>query len=165
MSTKKPPAVICDVDGSLVDVRSVRHHVLGPKKDFDAFHSEALDCPPIAETIENCISWHTCGLNILVVTARKYRWESGTIAWLNQHLPVPYEGPFMRGDDDNRPDYEIKREIFAQLDERFEIRHAIDDNPKVIALWEELGLTVTTVPGWDDAVSAAYVELANREGN
>lgn len=162
---KKPPAIIVDVDGTLVDVRSTRRHVLGPKKDFEAFHSEAINCPPIERTIEDCIGWHDLGHQILVVTARKYRWFTDTENWLIEHLPVPYEGPFMRGDDDNRPDYEIKREIFGQLDERFEICHAIDDNPKVIALWEELGLTVTTVPGWDDAVSAAYVELANREGN
>lgn len=162
---KKPPAVIVDVDGTLVDVRSTRRHVLGPKKDFDAFHRDALDCPPIDATVEMCIGWHDLGHRILVVTARKYRWETGTLAWLDQHLPVPYEGPFMRGDDDNRPDYEIKREIYDMLAERFDLCHAIDDNPKVIALWEELGLCVTTVPGWSDAVSAAYVELANREGN
>ncbi|WGH21893.1 polynucleotide kinase [Rhodococcus phage Trogglehumper] len=162
---KKPPAIIVDVDGTLVDVRSTRRHVLGPKKDFDAFHSEAINCPPIPEVVEMCIDWHERGHGILVVTARKYRWFTDTENWLIEHLPVPYEGPFMRGDDDNRPDYEIKREIFGLLANRFEICHAIDDNPKVIALWEELGLNVHVVPGWDDAVSAAYVELANREGN
>ena len=46
-----PAAVIVDIDGTLVDVSSVRHHVAGPgKRNFDAFHRESADCPPIAMT-------------------------------------------------------------------------------------------------------------------
>ena len=33
-----PAAVIVDVDGTLIDVSSVRHHVAGPgKRNFDLF--------------------------------------------------------------------------------------------------------------------------------
>lgn len=37
--------LIVDMDGTLADVTSVRHHVLNRPKDFTAFHAGALNCP------------------------------------------------------------------------------------------------------------------------
>lgn len=42
----KHPAVIFDMDGTLVDVSSVRHFVMDKPKDFDAFHAGTAGCPP-----------------------------------------------------------------------------------------------------------------------
>ncbi|WP_092501608.1 hypothetical protein [Agrococcus jejuensis] len=45
----RAPAVLFDVDGTLCDVRSIRHHVDGTgRRNFDAFHAESIDCPPHA---------------------------------------------------------------------------------------------------------------------
>jgi len=41
-----PAAALVDIDGTLVDVSSVRHHVAGPgKRNFDAFHRESAGLP------------------------------------------------------------------------------------------------------------------------
>lgn len=160
----KPEAVIVDVDGTLVDVTSTRHHVLGKRKNFHAFHSDTANCPPHDIVIQMCQMHAAAGREIIVVTARKYHWEAMTQDWLYRNLPVRFHGPYMRGDDDNRPDTEIKRQIFKQLSERFTITHAIDDNPKIIALWKELGLEVATVPGWSEEVAAEYTKLAEKQG-
>ena len=53
-----------------------------------------------------------------------------------------------RASYDNRPDYEVKRDILRELRESYEIIHAWDDNPSVIKLWQEEGIPVTIVPGW-----------------
>lgn len=145
----KPSAVIVDVDGTLVDVSSVRHHVAGPgKRDFHAFHSGSADCPPHAEAITWVEQMADAGHHILVVTARMEQWRPLTRAWLDTHMTRPFSELVMRANRDFRPDREVKREIHAALSDRYHIRAAADDNPNVIALWEELGIPVTVIPGW-----------------
>jgi FMN phosphatase YigB (HAD superfamily) len=149
---ERPKAVIVDMDGTLVDVSSVRHHVRKSKgeKDFDAFHAESIDCPPNQQALDFCQRHHEQGDVILVVTARLHKWFYVSLIWLEENMTVPYEGPFMRRDNDFRPDLEIKREIFDKLIRDYDIVAACDDNPNVIALWEEKGLAVEIIPGWED---------------
>ena len=143
-------AVIVDVDGTLCDVSTVRHHIAKRPKNFDAFHAASAQCPPIAQTLDFVERHHRAGRTIVVVTARRYQWEGLTRAWLQRHLTVPFVGPFMRGDDDVRPDVEVKRRIHEILlrDHDYRIVEAIDDNPSIVALWQELGIPTTVVPGW-----------------
>jgi hypothetical protein len=63
---------------------------------------------------------------------------------------VPFDGPFHRPDGDFRPDVQVKRDIFKYLSRHYDIRGAVDDNPNVIALWNEIGIPTEVVPGWDD---------------
>lgn len=144
-------AVIVDMDGTLCDVSSIRHFVAQRPKDFRAFHDAAFDCPPHAEALEYACAHHEAGRVVAIVTSRKYHWEKPTRDWLDRHLSVPYVGPFMRGDDDNRRDVEVKRDIYAILtgDYGYRIVGALDDNPAIVALWRELGIATTVVPGWD----------------
>lgn len=140
-------AIIVDVDGTLVDVTSVRHHVLNRPKDFDAFHREAETCPPI-DSIADLVA-HLAGarFDIIIVTARMRRWEASTTGWLLKHS-IPCDELHMRADGDYRPDYEIKREILADIRTRHDVILAIDDNPAVVALWRSEGIPTIEVPGW-----------------
>lgn len=143
-------AVIVDVDGTLCDVSSVRHLVVQRPKDFHGFHTAAANCPPHGFVLDEVARHHRAGRAILVVTARMYRWEESTRGWLDRHMPVPYLGPFMRGDGDVRRDVEVKRDIHRILtvDHGYRIVHCIDDNPAIVALWRELEIPTTVVPGW-----------------
>lgn len=142
------PAVIVDVDGTLCNVSSALHHVTTPgqTKNFDKFHADAMNCPATDWVLDWCEQYREIGCELVIVTGRKYRWERETIAWLDKYLPE-YRGPFMRGDDDNRADTEVKRDIYDQLvtDHGYEIVAAIDDRPSVIALWESLDIPTTVV--------------------
>jgi hypothetical protein len=142
-------AVIVDVDGTLADVRGIRHHVTTKPKDFDAFHAASADVPPNQQAIDFVQRHHDAGHVIVVVTARRQQWLGVTQAWLDQHVPVPFDGPFHRADDDFRPDVQVKRDIHRYLARHFDIRGAIDDNPNVIALWDSIGIPVEVVPGWE----------------
>lgn len=156
-------AVIADMDGTLVDVSEVRHHVTaGGRKDFDAFHRASRQCPPHQQALDYVQRQHDAGHKIIVVTARMYRWEELSADWLDEHMPVPYLGPFMRGDRDYRADHEVKRDIYDILvnDGGLSIVGAIDDNPSIIKLWEGLGIPVEIVPGWDTKAAAKFVEQA-----
>lgn len=140
-------AIIVDVDGTLVDVSTVRHHVLNRPKDFDAFHREAETCPPIYSTVDLVAALAGHYFKIIIVTARMRRWQASTTKWLMRHH-VNYDELHMRADDDHRPDYEIKREILADIRTRHDVILAIDDNPAVVALWRSEGIPTIEVPGW-----------------
>lgn len=149
----KPKAVIVDMDGTLVNVTDIRHHVRKHPKDFDSFHAASIDSPPIQQALDFCQRYHDQGYVILVVTARVHKWFYTSLFWLHENMAVPFEGPFMRQDNGLRPDVDVKREIFAGLVTQYDIRAACDDNPAIIALWQELGLDVEIVPGWEDSMT------------
>lgn len=142
-------AVIADVDGTLADVRSIRHHVAAKPKDFDAFHAASAHVPPNQQAIDYVTRHHAAGYVILVVTARLQTWAGVTTDWLNRHMPVPFDGPFHRPDGDFRPDVQVKADIYRYLSRHYDIRGAVDDNPNVVALWDKIGIPVEIVPGWD----------------
>jgi len=146
---RRRKAVIVDMDGTLADVRSIRHHVITKPKDFDAFHAASEFVPPNQQAIDYVIEHHGTGHIILVVTARMQKWEPATRRWLDRFMPVPFDGPFHRQDGDTRPDIQVKREIHKYLSRHYDIRGAVDDNPNVIALWDELGIPTTIIPGWE----------------
>lgn len=147
----KAPAVIFDFDGTLCDVTSVRHHVTDPRrKNYKAFHYGSLFCPPIEWVVAEVRRHHDAGTHILVVTAREQKWHTLSTGWLEHH-GIPFHEIHMRATGDFRKDRIIKAEILAELAERFDVQHAYDDNPSVLALWEELGIPATVVPGWGEA--------------
>ena len=56
----------------------------------------------------------------------------------------------MRQNDDHREDYEVKKDILEYINVYWDIKHAVDDNPSIIKLWEENGIATTTKIGtWD----------------
>lgn len=142
-------AVIADMDGTLADVRSIRHFVTSRPKDFDAFHAASEFVPANQLALDFVNAHHASGHVIVVVTARMQRWEPATRRWLERNMAVPFDGPFHRQDGDVRPDVQVKREIHRYLARHYDIRGAVDDNPNVIALWDELGIPTVVVPGWD----------------
>lgn len=153
----KRKAVIVDVDGTLVDVSSIRHHVRAmmnddgtwKRKNFDAFHRDSVNCPPIQETLDHVAYWIEQGCEILIVTARSRRYYGPTAWWLAEH-EIPHTEIYMRTDGDYRQDFIVKKEILARIEQRFEVVHAIDDNPSVLDLWESEGIETTRIPGWEE---------------
>ena len=145
----RPTAVIVDMDGTLVDVSSVRQYVMQRPKDFHAFHQGSLDCPPHPEAIEFVERSYAEGHIPIIVTARMWEWFDVTMEWLGKNLTVPFHGPFMRPQGDYRKDYLIKAEIYDRIIEHYDIVGAIDDNPAILKLWRQLGIEVVEMPGWD----------------
>lgn len=147
---------IVDVDGTLVDVSSIRHHVLGlapdgsyQQSDFGAFHEAAINCPPIQETLDKVAKYKAQGDDIVIVTARSTKYGRQTAFWLAMY-DVPSDGFFMRRQGDNRKDVEVKRDILRFILERWDVAGCIDDNPHVVALWEEFNFYVDVVPGYSE---------------
>lgn len=143
----KPNAVIFDMDGTLANVSGIRHYVRARPKNFDKFHAESINCPPneeVAQSARDLANDHV----ILVVTARKVKWVYHTLFWLAEN-GIPYDELLMRDDWDDRPDYEVKRDILEHIRSRWTPVLAFDDNPNVIKLWEEHGIPTVHVEGWE----------------
>lgn len=138
-------AVIADLDGTLVDVSSIRHLVEGEARDFHAFHAASKDCPPRPEVVDAVRAAHAAGRAVLVVTSREFIWRDLTLDWLVEH-GVPYDALYMRIVGDYRKDVQIKTDILAQIaNDGFRVLSAWDDKPAVIDLWRDNGIEVTVV--------------------
>jgi FMN phosphatase YigB (HAD superfamily) len=150
----KREAWIFDVDGTLVNVDPILDILLGQdrasesfKKNYDAFHKESINCSPHKDVVD--MVWEVCDmLDIIIVTARKEKYRALTSRWLKTHN-VPHDALFMRKDDDYREDYEVKKDILENINEYWEVKHAVDDNPSIIKLWEENGIATTKIGTWD----------------
>lgn len=144
-------AIIFDMDGTLTDVSSIRHYVAKTEKkkyaDFDMFHRSALFCPPNHDVLEFAQQAEQEGFAIIIVTARNERYRDSTQAWLDKHN-VTYDNIFMRPDGDFRKDYVVKSEILEEIEKHYDVVHAVDDNPQVLQLWEEVMIPVTKVPSY-----------------
>lgn len=145
----KPDAVLIDCDGTLADVRSIRHYVAQRPKAFDKFHAESVNVPVHQQAVDIAREAHAAGQVVIIVTARRHRWRHVTAWFLAMHN-IPSDVLIMRADDDHRPDVEVKRDILAQIRTRWNPVLAVDDNPKVAAMWSEEGIPVIMIPGWEE---------------
>lgn len=153
-TTTKPNAVIFDMDGTLADVSGIRHHIVPPTpmpkgwyKDFDTFHRESVNVPANASIANAATLVHMLGTKVIIVTARRAMYRHHTAWWLALHR-IPSDALFMRGNKDGRPDYLVKKDILKSIQSQYNVIHAYDDNPSVIRLWEESGISTTIVEGF-----------------
>lgn len=149
--TMKPNAVIFDMDGTLADVSSIRHYLKADKgsKDFHSFHSESVNVPPHNHVVNAAQVAHMLGLKVLIVTARKYMWRDRTAWWLALNR-IPSDMLIMRGNIDQRRDYEVKKDMLQTIRRAYSPIHAWDDNPSIIKLWKDENIPCTIVEGWED---------------
>jgi FMN phosphatase YigB (HAD superfamily) len=149
----RPEAVIFDVDGTLADVASIRHYVTGEERNFQKFHGAAALVHPHDEVAVLAASLKRAGYAILVVTSRKEEWRVLTATWLRK-WEIEYDQLYMRAQADGRADVEVKRDLLAIIRRTHRVILAVDDNPSIIALWNEERIPVVTWPGWPDEATS-----------
>ncbi|WP_375000040.1 hypothetical protein [Aeromicrobium sp. CTD01-1L150] len=138
-------AVIVDLDGTLVDVRDILHHVEGEERDFHAFHAASADAPARADVVDAVRSAHAQGSAVLVVTSREFIWRDLTLDWLAAH-DVPYDQLVMRVVGDYRPDHVVKAEMLdALLADGYQVERAWEDSDDIVELWRSRGIDVHQV--------------------
>lgn len=143
-------AIIFDVDGTLCDVRSVRHHVERPsdtlrfRPNFNRFHSESIYCPAHEQVVRLLNRAREAGYVILVVTGREEKWSFLTSTWLSE-WSISYDELIMRPARDNRSDAIVKAEIEREISKRFNARLAVDDREDIIEVWQRAGIATCRV--------------------
>lgn len=138
-----------DFQGTLVDVRGIRHLLDSPGR-YDSFHRATLSCPPIPWVVSEARNAHIRGETVLLGTGMNEKYRRIVTWWLADH-EVHVDDLQMRGDDDFRKDYVIKNEMRERWQQTHRIDHAWDDNPAVIEhVWAAHNIPHTTVPGWEE---------------
>lgn len=140
-----PRAIVCDLDGTLVDVRGIRHFVDSSEgRDFQAFHQASLECPANDEVSAVLREGRERGLAIVIVTAREERWSFLTTMWLSEHQ-IPFDDLIMRGRRDLRPDHLVKQDFAVSLSRKYKVEVAIDDRDDILDVWRRAGFATIKV--------------------
>jgi FMN phosphatase YigB (HAD superfamily) len=137
-------AAIVDLDGTLVDVTSIRYLVEGDKKNFNKFHESSAGCPANPKVAEFTKLLFKRGFKIIIMSGRVERYSELSSKWLLSNN-ISFHELLLRKNDDFRPDVEVKRDLFRTLN-NYKIQIAIDDRNGLRDLWKELGVQLVINP-------------------
>jgi predicted kinase len=132
-----PPAIICDLDGTLASFDGLR----GPF-EYGKCADDWLN-GTVKDVIEACVTHHEWA--VIYMSGRE-DWARGhTLTFLEKHR-CPVGDLHMRASEDHRPDTVVKYELFnAHVRDRYDVKLVLDDRPKVLRMWKELGLFTLAV--------------------
>lgn len=135
-------AVIIDLDGTLTDTSDRIHHLRGEKPDWKAFF-EGMGEDRVNRAVAALYKMaRGAGYTIIFVSGRPENYRIVTEKWLREHGFDAYFALFMRGTQDQRPDTEVKANIYDRyVAPYFEVVFTVDDRPKVVKMWRDKGLT------------------------
>jgi hypothetical protein len=131
------PAVIFDIDGVLADAAGRQHYLdWGDwKRFFDACGDD-----PIIEEIERLLELLDSSLKVVLLTGRPRRVLPHTVGWLERY-GLRWDVLIMREYGDYSGVDEFKRGALRDLvQEGFDIRLALDDDPKNHAMYVSEGV-------------------------
>lgn len=149
---------IFDIDGTLADC-SHRLHFIEPadnatftydgklefNPDWESFYRDCVNDKPIAPTVELLRALQEYGANIIYITGRPCKYMNETIQWLVKYTDSPVKGLYMRKNDDHRPDYIVKKEIYeTQIKPNLKnesVWGVFEDRKQCVDMWRSLGLT------------------------
>ena len=134
----KKQAIIFDVDGTLaenMDGRIARHgKKAAPFQDWDAYDDK------VSDHVVKMLNVLKDEFTIIICSGRKDSSKDVLKDWLREH-DIHYDELFMRRSNDNRPDYDIKQEIyFEKIEPFYEVFAAFDDRDQVVKNWRDLGI-------------------------
>jgi predicted kinase len=145
---KGQDVVVCDLDGTLCDISHRLHLVKSEEPDFKPNWREFFARIPAdsvrVEVLDQLLELEEAGNKIILVSARPEDYREATEVWLEQTFkgyPLA-TALIMREHGDHREDSIVKRELYDKYLKNLNIIKVFDDRPRVIRMWQELGLPV-----------------------
>ncbi|HEV2362426.1 MAG TPA: hypothetical protein VGS21_12045 [Acidimicrobiales bacterium] len=133
------PAVVFDLDGVLSDAAGRQHYLSGLRRDWDAFF-EACGTDPVVPEVATLLGLLDPSLAVILLTARPLRVRPHTREWLSRY-GLRYDLLVMREHGDYSQAAAFKRrEAKALTDFGFEIRLAVEDDPRNLEMFEDEGI-------------------------
>lgn len=142
------PFVLCDIDGTLADIKHRLHFAKGEKKDWKSFFDNINQDIPRQDVINQVLEYEQKGHPIIFVTARPEEYRIATEKWIKKAFGEypPNITTIMRKSGDKRADTEVKSQMFSTyFENKYPIEVIFDDRPSVIRMWREKGLNVIDV--------------------
>jgi phosphoglycolate phosphatase-like HAD superfamily hydrolase len=138
------PAVVFDLDGVLSDAASRQHYLEGPGRDWDAFF-EACGDDPLIEEVARLLDLLDTDLVIVLLTARPFRVQPQTLAWLHRY-GLRWDLLVMRDYGDYGAAREFKRRAVVQLRAAgFDLVLSFEDDRRNVAMFREEGISCVYV--------------------
>ncbi len=129
--TSLPPAIICDLDGTLA--------LMNGRSPFDgkACGSDLLNIP-VNDVLKQ---YREKGCKIILFSGRSIKSIEETKQWLDAHN-IEYDQLAMRKEGDVRKDAVVKLDFYnAHVKDKYWVKLVLDDRDQVVDLWRlELGL-------------------------
>lgn len=141
---------IIDVDNTLVDLKKLENKYLEgcvETNNWGPLETRYGFCNPKKGAIVLINQLIQAGFNPIFLTARNGTkvCRKITLRQIRQCLGLESINLFMRRPGDNRPDVEIKKEIYAANLSELNCVLAVDDRLPVIKMWVDLGLSVIII--------------------
>jgi hypothetical protein len=136
-----PPgaAVVVDLDGTLSDAAGRQHFLDSRPKDWRGFF-EACGEDPVLNHVARLVECLDPELRIVILTARPVWVREATVAWL-ERFDIRWDLLLMRDEGDYRSSPDAKRDaVRALTGVGFDLRLAIDDDPRNVAMFEAEGV-------------------------
>lgn len=149
----KRKAVIFDIDGTLVETRFLLNEIwqkgLKGEAEWEYFYehcnSKRVKLIPSVEKLYKFLRYNTtCEFACILCTARNEVCRQRTLTRLAE-LGIFCDGIYMRGKDDLRDDAEVKRDLFAEIQKKYDVIMVIDDDWRNCEVAKELGLLALRV--------------------
>lgn len=124
-------AMIVDIDGTLAKMNGRGAF------EWDRVDEDLLN-EPVAEVVSKL---QDAGWRLILVSGRDAVCREKTEAWLKKNGIADYHSLLMRKQGDNRKDYIVKKEIYEQIRDCFNIMVVLDDRNQTVNMWRQQGLT------------------------
>lgn len=151
-------AYIFDIDGTLADCSQRLHFILPKEKDltgdidldkiapdWESFYKDCVNDKPIQPVLLLALDLIKSGQKIIFLTGRPCKYMNETLQWLQKYIDKDIKGLWMRKNDDHRPDYIIKKEIYeTHIKPNLKnecIYGVFEDRKQCVDMWRSLGLT------------------------
>ena len=144
--------IICDVDGTLMNVEKRVQWAKKHKKDTDRVMNWDIFLDPLVMLEFDKSNRDVCNIinalysdsindnNIIITSARNERHRDVTMKQLSL-ADVHYDAMYLRDDDDFRPDDIVKAELLGKIiTDGYDPTVAFDDRNQVVNKWRELGI-------------------------
>jgi phosphoglycolate phosphatase-like HAD superfamily hydrolase len=153
--------VICDIDGTLMNVEKRVEYAKKHKKDTDRvmdwdiflnpmvmleFDTPNKDVVGVIKSLYHS-DWEN--YNLIITSARNERHRDVTMKQL-ELARVDYDAMYLRDDGDMRPDDIVKEELLGKIRaDGYNPTIAFDDRNQVVNKWRELGINCYQVRSGD----------------
>lgn len=130
-----PKAIICDLDGTLALLGNRNPHDTGRALE-DALNN------PVANVIEVYAHQTMFDVRLVLLSGRQEKFRRITEEWLQLHSITHYEALYLRPQNDRRPDFMVKQEIYEkEIKHTYDVLFVLEDRNQVVKMWREIGLT------------------------
>ena len=131
---------VFDLDGTLVNVDSIRYLVETTSPNYNEFHLRSVDCPPFYDVLKLLKQFHDLHIKVILVTGRQEKYRKLTDFWLATHN-ITIDELIMRPERFSGSKLQFKELIFRNIIKAYEVIAVFDDDEDLLNLWRQISPT------------------------